>query len=238
DLETFFEHQIDEVANQMAAFTSKDPRDRSAFDARWQRLRNHPGVFVKTVTLEGQVIGHVASYKQEGQREVTYWIARSTWGKGLATEVLRLFLELEQKRAEQRGVRIVRKSYTRIEADGHSFICNDMGQEVIENWKGQWLNLVVDGSEYLQTIWDADASHVEQAIWSGSPFLSFRYHTALSAEVFADEFKAASERGDSARELHAMVRDFGNGGGEGLRGRRQLLTRSRYAEEGREAQGV
>jgi RimJ/RimL family protein N-acetyltransferase len=98
DLDLFFAHQIDEVANHMAAFTPKESNSRAAFDARWQRLRNHPGVFVQTAVYRADVIGHVASFKQEDQREITYWLARECWGQGLATKVLQLFLQIEIER--------------------------------------------------------------------------------------------------------------------------------------------
>ena len=38
DLTAFFEYQLDPAANHMAAFTAKDPTDREAFDARWERV--------------------------------------------------------------------------------------------------------------------------------------------------------------------------------------------------------
>mgnify|MGYP002639216723 CR=1 FL=1 len=98
DMDIFFAHQSDEVANHMAAFTPKESTNRDAFDARWQRLRNHSGVFVQTAVYHEKVIGHVASFKQEEQREVTYWLARECWGQGLATKVLQQFLHNEKER--------------------------------------------------------------------------------------------------------------------------------------------
>ena len=38
DLEIFFEHQRDPAANDMAAFTAKDPADRTAFTAKWAKI--------------------------------------------------------------------------------------------------------------------------------------------------------------------------------------------------------
>ena len=37
DLETFYEHQLDPEANRMAAFVGKDPKDKVAFDAHWNK---------------------------------------------------------------------------------------------------------------------------------------------------------------------------------------------------------
>jgi hypothetical protein len=40
DLETFYEHQLDSEAIRMAAFVSKDPKDKAAFDAHWDKILN------------------------------------------------------------------------------------------------------------------------------------------------------------------------------------------------------
>lgn len=88
DLETFFCNQKDMVAVQMAAFTAEDPSDRQAFDAHWQRIMADPEVTNRTILYQGTVIGHVASFVLFGELEVTYWIDRAYWGKGLATLAL------------------------------------------------------------------------------------------------------------------------------------------------------
>ena len=43
-------------------------------------------------------MGHIASFDLEGQREVTYWIGREDWGRGIATRALQEFLQLEATR--------------------------------------------------------------------------------------------------------------------------------------------
>ena len=45
-----------------------------------------------SVECEREVVGHVAAFEQFGAREVSYWIARPHWGRGIATQALRLFL--------------------------------------------------------------------------------------------------------------------------------------------------
>lgn len=92
DLPTFFEHQRDPVANRMAAFTAKDPTDREAFMARWTKILGDDALTKKTILLDGQVAGHVVSFERSGKPEVTYWIGREHWGKGLATKALSEFL--------------------------------------------------------------------------------------------------------------------------------------------------
>ena len=98
DLDVLFQHWIDPEANRMAAFTSEKPNDRDAFDARWARLRANPTVTALTIELDGEVVGTVSSWDNEGNREVTYWIGREHWGKGIATRALAEFLEVETTR--------------------------------------------------------------------------------------------------------------------------------------------
>ena len=38
------------------------------------------------------MVGHVASFERFGKLEVTYWIGREYWGKGIATKALSAFL--------------------------------------------------------------------------------------------------------------------------------------------------
>ncbi len=98
DLNVFFEHQLDTEANRMAAFTTKDPSDRSAFDAHWAGILADPSNVVRTVLLGETVAGLVSKYEEEHRPEVTYWIGREFWGKGVATAALRQFLDIVRVR--------------------------------------------------------------------------------------------------------------------------------------------
>jgi RimJ/RimL family protein N-acetyltransferase len=89
DLPVFFRQTNDPESLRMAAFTHKDPADRDAFDAHWQRIRAQADVLNRTVLVDGDVVGSAAVYGEPGEREVTYWIDRAYWGKGIATAALR-----------------------------------------------------------------------------------------------------------------------------------------------------
>jgi RimJ/RimL family protein N-acetyltransferase len=93
DLEIFFTHQLDPEANHMAAFTSENPADRKAFMTHWLKIFGDEAIKKKTILYEGRVAGHVASFKRFGQPEVTYWLGREYWGKGLATRALAALLK-------------------------------------------------------------------------------------------------------------------------------------------------
>jgi len=92
DLPLFFDFQLDPVANHLAAFTAGDPTDRNAFTAHWHQILADPTTINRTIVCDGQVVGSVASYEESGKPEVTYWIGRAHWGRGIATRALTAFL--------------------------------------------------------------------------------------------------------------------------------------------------
>ena len=94
DLETFFEQQLDAQAIRMAAFVCADPGDKVAFDAHWEKILNSPQITQRTILAEGKVAGHIACYPEEGHLEVTYWLGREFWGRGLATQALERMLQM------------------------------------------------------------------------------------------------------------------------------------------------
>ncbi|MEU0117832.1 GNAT family N-acetyltransferase [Streptomyces bobili] len=87
DLPVFYRQMNDPESLRMAAFTAKDPADRDAFDAHWQRIRASTAV-VRAILADGDVVGSAAVYGEPGEREVTYWVDRAYWGRGIATAAL------------------------------------------------------------------------------------------------------------------------------------------------------
>lgn len=92
DLPVFFQQQLDPEANYMAAFTAKDPTDYAAFMAHWRRILSNPTVLIKTIVVDNQIAGSVSTYEEDGVVEVTYWLGKEYWGKGIATHALTEFL--------------------------------------------------------------------------------------------------------------------------------------------------
>jgi Acetyltransferase (GNAT) domain len=82
----------------MAAFTAPDHMDRDAFERRWSRLRADETVLTRVIVVDEEVAGTIGSWGDSGEREVTYWIGRSYWGKGTATDALNAFLAIERSR--------------------------------------------------------------------------------------------------------------------------------------------
>jgi len=100
DLPIFFEQQRDPAANRMAAFTAKDPADRVAFTAKWAKILTDESITKRTILFGGQVAGNIGAFVApwSGKLEVTYWIGREFWGKGIATTALAVFLSAVKTR--------------------------------------------------------------------------------------------------------------------------------------------
>lgn len=98
DLDAVFEFERDPEAIRMAAFTSGAPDDRPAFDARMTRIRTDPTVLTLAIEVDGDLVGTIATFEMEGDREVTYWIDRAHWGRGIAGRALDAILALERTR--------------------------------------------------------------------------------------------------------------------------------------------
>jgi RimJ/RimL family protein N-acetyltransferase len=98
DLAVLFEQWADPVAAHMAAFTPPDHMDRDAFERRWARIRADETKVARVIVVDGEVAGSISSWGEPDEREVTYWIGRSYWGKGIATEALSAFLAVDPSR--------------------------------------------------------------------------------------------------------------------------------------------
>jgi RimJ/RimL family protein N-acetyltransferase len=94
DLPIFYKQQLDPEANWMAAFTAKDPADRAAFDTHWTKILADKGITIRTILYEGKVAGSVLCHGWGGEPEISYWLGREYWGKGIATQSLTQFLQV------------------------------------------------------------------------------------------------------------------------------------------------
>ncbi|MFJ7072371.1 GNAT family N-acetyltransferase [Streptomyces sp. NPDC098781] len=138
DLPVFYRQLNDPEALHMAAFTPKDPADRDAFDEQWRRVRSSSAV-QRTVLADGDVVGSAAVYGEPGEREVTYWVDRAYWGRGVATAALRALLAEVPERplyaraaADNEGsLRVLGKCGFRVTARARGF-ANARGAEIDE----------------------------------------------------------------------------------------------------------
>lgn len=95
DLDQFFQFQLDEEASHLAAFTPKNPTDKAAYLEKYTELLSHTTVNMQTIYVDETIVGSISKFEIEGEAEITYWIDRKFWGRGIATRALKQLLTIE-----------------------------------------------------------------------------------------------------------------------------------------------
>lgn len=98
DLISLFKFQLDDEAVHLAAFTPKDPADIKAYLEKYTKLLKDPTVNNQTIMVDHIIAGSIAKFEIECNAEITYWIDKKFWGKGIATAALKNFLVMENAR--------------------------------------------------------------------------------------------------------------------------------------------
>jgi RimJ/RimL family protein N-acetyltransferase len=129
DGQIFFEQQLDPDANHMAAFTRKNPADQEAYRAHWTKVLSNDQNINRTILFEGQVAGSVSIYRDEDEHlEVTYWLGKPFWGKGIATAALgALLTEVQTRPLYARAAKDNHASLRVLEKCGFAIIGEDKG---------------------------------------------------------------------------------------------------------------
>jgi RimJ/RimL family protein N-acetyltransferase len=98
DLETHYQFQLDEEANYLAAFTSSTSSNKEAYLEKYAKFLNEPSINNQTILIDGTIVGSIAKFVIDGDAEITYWIDRKFWGRGIATKALKELLAFETSR--------------------------------------------------------------------------------------------------------------------------------------------
>lgn len=119
-------------------------------------------------------------------------------------EILRPDIEA----AVANGVDVSIKIYQEEEIAQANIFLDPMGKSIISKWPGQWINMVIDGNEYLMSFLTEDGNDVHQAIWSGSPYLASVYHSALAAELLMSLMHQRTQEKISANMLYEEIEQY------------------------------
>ncbi|MES2828089.1 MAG: GNAT family N-acetyltransferase [Bacteroidota bacterium] len=98
DLYSFFEFQLNKEARHLAAFVNKDSNDKDAYVERYNTYLNNPTINMQTIKVDNEIVGSISKFMMGDEAELTYWIDRKSWGKGIATSALKDFLQMEKTR--------------------------------------------------------------------------------------------------------------------------------------------
>ncbi|MGI6393180.1 MAG: TrmB family transcriptional regulator [bacterium] len=100
------------------------------------------------------------------------------------------------------GVNVIVNAYEPVEMKNCRVIVKSNASKVLELWNGDWMNIAVDGREYLITTLEKDGT-LQHAIWSNSPYLSFFVFNGFMYEML---FSALSSK-IPEEERGVMVND-------------------------------
>ncbi|MEU8507396.1 GNAT family N-acetyltransferase [Streptomyces brevispora] len=94
DIPALFEIQLDESAQHLAAFTDTGTaRDAEAFGRKYRKILADDAIVNRVIEIHGEVVGSVATFPIEGDTELTYWIRKDWWGRGVATAAVASLLD-------------------------------------------------------------------------------------------------------------------------------------------------
>jgi sugar-specific transcriptional regulator TrmB len=113
----------------------------------------------------------------------------------------------ELQKAAQRGVTVAATTYEDERIPGVFCIQESKSREVLSRWPGEWLNVVVDGSEYLLSLLGRDNTTL-YAVWSSNPYLAWVYHSAVSAAFASTALVKKIADRCSAEELSQAVAEL------------------------------
>jgi len=98
DLDILFQFQLDKEGGYLAAFMPENHADKSAYIEKYTKLLANSSVNNQTIIQNNTIVGSIAKFVMEGDTEITYWIGKEFWGKGIATAALKEFLLIETSR--------------------------------------------------------------------------------------------------------------------------------------------
>ncbi len=103
--------------------------------------------------------------------------------------------------ASERGLSVSVKVYEPVSLPGIDVSVDPNGLDTLRRWPGSWLNLVTDGAQHVLSFFSGDLSQVHQAVWSGSAYLSWVYHSAFGAEFALARVAQLLSSGTQSRDI-------------------------------------
>lgn len=91
DLETFHNYESEPEGRRRAGFPE---RDFETFVKHWRtKIFAVPENDAQAVVVDGEVVGNIVSWPQEGRQMVGYWYGQRFWGRGIGSKALAMYLE-------------------------------------------------------------------------------------------------------------------------------------------------
>ncbi|HNW81471.1 MAG TPA: helix-turn-helix domain-containing protein [bacterium] len=111
------------------------------------------------------------------------------------------------EKAAENGVNIIINAYETVNVRNCRVIIKSNAKKVLQLWSGDWMNIAVDGREYLITACEKDG-RLQHAIWSNSPYLSFFVFNGFRYEMLFSALSAKIPPERSAEILNSAFEDI------------------------------
>jgi sugar-specific transcriptional regulator TrmB len=116
----------------------------------------------------------------------------------------------ELESAAARGVKVLLKAYRPVEVKGMELIFSNEGEELLEMFPGQELNLTTDAEQMLVAVLprkeQEDDERIIQAVWSASVFLSVLHYNGLYSEWLLTRLNGMILAGADSKALKASLK--------------------------------
>ncbi len=116
DLPRWFEIQDHVESQQMAGYPR---RTWDEFKIHWETKMNLPEVENRVILLDKEIVGTIALFSRDGLREVGYVIDLKHWGKGIASEAVKLFFQEVTERPVHAFVQVENRPSARVLEKNH-----------------------------------------------------------------------------------------------------------------------
>jgi sugar-specific transcriptional regulator TrmB len=217
---------VEEGANRVSRAVPADEL-LQRLDRRFQETRQRAAQVLSTLKAspDDDRVYHMRTAEQVVER------SRQMLARCEQVAVLDLFpgplaqLRAAIEAAAARGVRTLIKAYEPATIPGADVVVHPRGHTILKRWPGQWLNLVTDGRESLLAFLTPNGKGVHQALWSGSAYLSWVYHSAVGCETILTAVEQSLAEGATGAELRELIRSYHDLLRSTVPGYRELLHR-------------
>lgn len=106
-----------------------------------------------------------------------------------------------------RGIDIHLEVYQPVEIEGVNITLFNPGNKVLEHWKSQQLNLIIDGEEHLIALMDNDITKIHQATWSNNLYKSCILHAGAIKEQTVTKIMSEIDKPDFEQNVKNILKE-------------------------------
>jgi len=103
-----------------------------------------------------------------------------------------------------RGVDVFVKTYEPNDITGVELVLDPEHERTRGRWPEQWIDCIVDASDYVVGLLSPDGERLLQAVRSASPYLAYLHHSRLACELAYTAIKTGITGGAGAEELYRI----------------------------------